>query len=385
MKVVIISCFAEKNNYNRGNFVYEYFNKRNDECYMVYSMFQHSSKKDKLVNDKNWIPINTVSYSKNVSIKRILSHIVFGVRAAKALKKIEPDIVYMAVPPNSVTGFVFKMARRLKMKTIIDIVDMWPESFPTSSKVKKVLSPFMNVWMKLRDDSLKYADALMFECNLYKDILEQKNIKNNNSHVIHLAKNPITNFNSEFVSCIDNTLNICYLGSINLLIDIELIIKLLQDVKIRRKINMHIIGIGDKKEYFLSQLSKNDIKYIDYGPIYDEEQKNKIMSFCDFGINLYRENTMIGLTYKSVDYFSAGLPIINSIKSDTWAFVENEGVGINCNNNNFKTVSSQLINLDSNDISLMKKKAFSLYMNKFENSVVEGQIDRMVETILPNK
>lgn len=78
MKVVVISCFTEKNNYNRGNFVYEYFKKNNHETFLIYSEFQHSSKKFVRENDRNWIPIRTFTYSKNVSVKRLLSHISFG-------------------------------------------------------------------------------------------------------------------------------------------------------------------------------------------------------------------------------------------------------------------------------------------------------------------
>lgn len=385
MKVAVISCFADKNNYNRGNFIYEYFEKRNFNSYIIYSEFRHGSKKVIRENDKNWIPIETLAYTNNVSFKRLLSHIIFGIRAAKALKRLKPDIVYMAVPPNSVTYFAFKIARKLGSKIIIDIVDLWPESFPISNKLKKLLSPFLKVWMKFRDDKLKYADALMFECNLYKETIEKKNIINKNPHIIHLAKNKITNFNPDFSSCIDDTLNICYLGSINLLIDIQLIIRILRDVSRQRKVRMHIIGIGNKKDYFLSQLKQNNIDYIDYGAIYDESEKNKVMNYCDFGINLYRDNTMIGLTYKSVDYFSAALPIINSIKADTWSFVEYNGVGINCYRDNYQTTVERILNISNEEISEMKKQAFELYLNNFESSKVEVKIDKMLATIVPKE
>lgn len=381
MRVAVISCFAEKSNYNRGNFIYEYFKKGNSDCFMIYSEFQHGSKKNVIAHDEQWIPIKTLAYTKNVSIRRLFSHIIFGIKAAKTLKELKPAVVYMAVPPNSVTLFAIKVARKMKCKIIIDIVDLWPESFPVPPEIKKILSPVLNIWKRFRDDTLTHADALLFECGLYKDFLERKNIRNKNSHVIYLAKECRNNPNPEFVSCINNKLNICYLGSINLLIDIDLVVNVLTDVSKQRRLKMHIIGMGDKKSYFLSELLKNNIDFIDYGTIYDELEKNKIMSFCDFGINLYRDNTIIGLTYKSIDYLAAGLPLINSIKGDTWGFIENDVIGINCDRKTFQATITELVQMEAMEISEMKKKAFKFYLNNFESNVVEKKLDFVMQTL----
>lgn len=302
MRVVVISCFADKGDYNRGNFIYEYFKKNSSDCFMIYSEFQHGSKKKSIENDENWIPIKTLAYSKNISIQRILSHIIFGVKTAKTLTRLQPELVYMAVPPNSVTKFVFKIARKMNCKIIIDIVDLWPESLPVPCKIKKLLLPILKIWAKFRDDRLVHADALMFECGLYQEFFDYRNIQNKNSYVIYLSKKGNCDLIQNDNICIDETLNICYLGSINLLIDIDLVVKMMSDITKQRKAKLHIIGIGEKKEYFISELSKYNVDFVDYGAIYDENEKNQLMSFCDFGINLYRDNTMIGLTYKSIDY-----------------------------------------------------------------------------------
>ena len=381
MRVAVISCFTDKSNHSRGNFMYEYFKKRDSDCFMIYSEFQHISKKIVREDDANWISIRTLAYSKNVSAQRLLSHIIFAIKAAKTLKTLKPDLVYMAVPPNSVTLFAMKVARKMKCKIIIDIVDLWPESFPASPKIKSLLWPVLKIWRKFRDDRLIYADALMFECGLYKDYLERETIVHKNPHVIHLAKEGKNNPNPDFLSCHNATLNLCYLGSINLLMDIDLVVKVLKEVSQQRELMLHIIGVGDKKGYFLAELSKAKIDFIDYGAIYDEVEKNKIMSFCDFGINLYRDNTMIGLTYKSIDYFAAGLPLINSIRSDTWHFVENDGVGINCNKDTYQSTVTELVNIKVQEISDMKKKAYACYLDNFESSVVKKKLDKVMDTL----
>ena len=39
-----------------------------------------------------------------------------------------------------------------------------------------------------------------------------------------------------------------------------------------------------------------------------------------------KDSVFVGLTMKSIDYFEAGLPILNTIKGDTWKFVDELGI-----------------------------------------------------------
>lgn len=63
------------------------------------------------------------------------------------------------------------------MKLVFDFIDMWPESMP-GEKLHRTL-PFL-YWKNLRDKSLRYADHIFSECNLYRDRFDTdtKNIIN---------------------------------------------------------------------------------------------------------------------------------------------------------------------------------------------------------------
>ena len=45
---------------------------------------------------------------------------------------------------------------------------------------------------------------------------------------------------------------------------------------------------------------------------------------------MMKSNVCVGLTMKSVEYLAFGLPILNTIRGDTWDLVEKEKVGYNC-------------------------------------------------------
>jgi hypothetical protein len=65
---------------------------------------------------------------------------------------------------------------------------------------------------------------------------------------------------------------------------------------------------------------------------------------------------VVGLTTKSVDYFSLALPIINNIKADTSDLINTRGVGINYN----QTIE-QILCLTDEDIARMKNRAYQCY------------------------
>ncbi|HFM6525006.1 TPA: hypothetical protein ACG854_002936, partial [Enterococcus faecium] len=52
---------------------------------------------------------------------------------------------------------------------------------------------------------------------------------------------------------------------------------------------------------------------------------------CHFGLNLFKSNTIIGLSMKSIEYFRFGLPIISNLSGDTKEIVKRYNVGINYN------------------------------------------------------
>jgi glycosyltransferase involved in cell wall biosynthesis len=126
-----------------------------------------------------------------------------------------------------------------------------------------------------------------------------------------------------------DVLTAVYLGSMNHIIDIDGIVDLLSRVKKKMKVKLHIIGDGESRDRFLSALDEARIGYEFHGFVYEEAEKMKIFSQCDFGINMMKSAVCVGLTMKSVDYFCYGLPIINNIPGDTWVLVEQYDAGVN--------------------------------------------------------
>jgi hypothetical protein len=215
-----------------------------------------------------------------------------------------------------------------KTTLIIDLIDMWPEALPFP-KILKMVFP-LSSWKSLRDSYLCHADQVVTECNLYQTKIRLA-YKDKIMHTLYLAKN--MTINSPIPVLDENKLSLCYLGSINNIIDIDAIGELVKNIcNFSIKVDFHIIGDGEKKTTLLKCLNSAGANVQYHGKIFDEKEKQKIFNTCQFGINIMKQSVFVGLTMKTLDYFAAGLPIINNLHGDTWSLIEELNLGINLEN-----------------------------------------------------
>jgi glycosyltransferase involved in cell wall biosynthesis len=322
--------------------------------------------------DKNFISVKTLSYKRNISFSRILSHIVFASKTKGIIKKEKPDLIYVTIPPNTAAYSTIKIAsNNKKIKVIIDIVDIWPETLPIPIVCKRYFNFFVGwFWKYLRNYALKRADYIICQSNYFKQKLT---LKGNNIQVIHLAKiikyreKPTVNVASGKVT------KIAYLGSMNTITDFDILLKISKVLGLNN-IELILIGDGEKKDWLLSALKENNIKHTYFGKIFEEEKKKKILSKCDFGFNGYKSNTEVALSYKSIDYLSYGLPLINSAKNDTWDCVEKHNIGFNYNENTIDQLIENLKTLKSKELEKMKKNAYQCFLENFTWDKYEAQM-----------
>lgn len=330
-KAILISCFDwyEK----RLEPIRETLLAQNFDVMIVLCDFDHISKEYFAKKKSHCVYISVPKYNKNLSVNRLYSHVVFARKVYGILMDIKPDFVYALLPPNSIAECCVRYKKKTKVKLVFDIIDLWPESIPIG--VLQNTPPFL-VWKNLRNRNLKYADYIFTECALYQD--ELKNVLCEKYSTLYLFKNQTEceKRSIDIESCKEHnnkTISLGYVGSMNYIVDISSIVdvvKFFQDNGM--EVDLHLIGDGEGRKHLLEELYKIKCKTNYYGKIFDEQEKIKILSKCDFGLNLMVDTVKVGLTIKSIDYFSYGLPIINNIKGDTWKIVEDYEIGYNITN-----------------------------------------------------
>jgi len=365
MKAVILTCY--ESNEERVEFVYETLKQKDFDIDVITTDFSHIKKSKRNNIPNNYISINTKPYSKNLSLKRITSHRKFSKDAFSIVEDIKPDLIWLMIPANSLA----KQANEYKknnpsVKIIIDVIDMWPESLPVN--LSKQLLPF-KIWKNLRSNNLNCADYIVSECDMYQEILSKE--YNGKLSTIYWSKDYSIDKDKQNIE--DNHLSLCYLGSINNIIDTDLIAKIISNID--DDVKLHVIGEGENTEYFLNQLQNVcDVTY--YGPIRDEDKKAEILNKCHAGLNIYKKGLYIGLTVKCIDYFENGLPIINNIDGDTRNMVDNYNLGFNVDD---KTIldSKQIKTLRNNNLHI-----YDFYKNNFSKESFIEKCNKVIDEVL---
>ena len=327
-RVVLISAFGYYD--NRLKYVEKYYLEKGMSVTVIVSDFSHANKKcieNKAVGLKY---IHAKEYNKNLSFARIFSHMDFAKNVLAEVVKLAPAIVYSIIPPNSLAKQLVKYKKKSGCKLYFDIFDMWPETMPVPKIIKMCAFIPFKYWSDLRDKSLVHADKIYLESVLYKDTLKKK-VRQNCQSLPLVCENAVNEISKIEI---DKTLELGYIGSINNIIDIDVIASLVCSLNNIMRTRVHVIGNGEKSEEFVSALENAGAEVIFYGPIYDVLEKQSILLNCHYGINIMKETVLVGLTMKSMEYFSVGLPLLNNIKGETWGFVENYGVGYNINSFN---------------------------------------------------
>lgn len=257
-------------------------------------------------------------YRKNVSLARVASHRVFVRNLARWLhspQAAEQDIVYSAYPLMATNLLLGKHKARLGYKLIVDVQDVWPESFssvvPFLKKVPHKLLPFAS----RANRAYRCADALVAVSQTYLDRAKEAN-PNVPGEAVYIGTDfaaiaPPPRFRSK-------TTRLFYLGTLSYSYDVETVCKgvrkLLDDGE---NVELHIMGGGPDLEK-LKQYENRAIKFYGYLP-YSEMMS--IAKGCDIAVNAIQSYSMASITNKLSDYMALQKPILNSQVNDEVAEV----------------------------------------------------------------
>ena len=103
--------------------------------------------------------------------------------------------------------------------------------------------------------------------------------------------------------------------------------------------------------------------------IYDIQEKQAIFDQCSFGLNIMKSSVCIGLTMKSVDYLTGGLPIINTIGGDTEHLINSRNIGIPLLREQPEETANQILSLTDSQLLQMRENALSCFRDYFSEDI----------------
>lgn len=381
-EAIIITAFFNYDYPIRIKYLESYLSSINYNVTIVSADYDHRNKIEYKSNKDNLVLIHVPPYKKNLSLKRIASHYAFAKGTKAFIKTKKPDLVYCITPPNLLIKNLSPLKRKGIIKELVyEVEDLWPETLPLKNSLKRLASPLLWMWARIRNNSIRYADRLVFECDLFKTFIVKKNPSlEEKSNTIYLSKENCIFGNDHGITKNYTSINFLYLGSINNLIDINLIANLLEKTSNIIPCSLTIIGGGENASLLIEKCEKNNIHVDNYGIVFDEKKKQNIIEGCDFALNIMNEYVFVGATMKSLEYFHYGLPIINNIGGDTAKIVEEYCCGINIENRNLDKSVFSIVNIYKQGVYEKFSNGSRLaYMTFFEPSVFYKKIKAIIK------
>ncbi|MBU5436822.1 glycosyltransferase family 4 protein [Tissierella sp. MSJ-40] len=364
--ILIISHFVdfpfEKGN-DRFCYIAEKLRLYGNQVEIVTSDYIHVSKsyrhKDSVellkLNYKTTI-LHEPSYLKNVSLKRVYSHYVFGKNLESyLLGRDKPDIIYCAVPSLNVAKVAAKYAKKNNIRFIIDVQDLWPEAFKMVFNVP-VLSDALFYPMKKQADYIyDAADEIIAVSNTYMNRALKVNRKCKEGHSIFLGTE-LASFDSlmeknKFIGKPETEIWLTYVGTLGHSYDLTCVIDALKILEGKGIKNIKFIAIGDGPlKFMFENYAKEKGVYVEFIGRLEYGKMAGILKSCDIAINPIKAGSAGSIINKVGDYSAAGLPVLNTQECTEYRnLVDEYQIGLNCQNNNAEDLATKLVQLYENE------------------------------------
>ena len=349
--------------------------------------------------------LHSIGYKKNISIFRFINHYLIGCKFYKcAQEELKPDIILSSLPTLKLSLSAVKYGKKMNIPVVLDMRDMWPDVFldfiPSWAKgiahilflpIHLMLSKacigathiigitpgFVNWGVKCANRNPTSLDKSFF-LGYSENAPEKKDIENAEQFwkKYGLSKN-------------SNEFNICYFGNLGH----SFVPAFINIINAARKIKAEnypirfiICGSGDNLNCY-KRLSGDCNNIIFPGRI-NKDQIWTLLRMSSIGLLPYMNSKsfVISLPNKSIEYLSAGLPIVSSLKGVLGELLSNHNCGITYESENVNDLNSKLIYLFNNPEILkeMSKNAFDLYKEKFVAEKVYNDLIDYLELVVKN-
>ncbi len=338
-KIILVSLFYYEESDNiRISTIYQLLKEKGADVELITTDFNHRIKQKhnpgQHPSDITFLPVPP--YKKNIDFRRLYSHVVFAVRLKRYLNKLSfrPATVYCLVPAVTAGLVCGNYCEKEKIPFIVDVIDLWPESFIILSRYKKLLGFLTFPWKRIAEKVYRSADYLFAGSEEYARYSQKFNHKTKAVSVylgtdVEKCKALAASSNLK----IDKPSGqkwICFGGMLGNSYDIDIILESFKKLSNLNRYDVKLIFIGDgqeagnilefKKKYDLNIEVTGFLCYADY---------INYLSYADVAINSFKKGTRVAYSYKFNDYLSAGIPVLNNVGGEMADLVSKYGFGLN--------------------------------------------------------
>lgn len=376
------------------------------------STFDHARKRarfnaDTLIDISNRFRINllhSVPYRKNVSVSRIVNHC--GV-ARKFLRLAgsdpKPDLILCSLPTLELSSAATEYGKERCIPVVLDVRDLWPDLFVESVPVwgqrivRLLLYPMFaavrsacskaaaitGVTPAFVDWGVSYANRP--RTHLDRDFPLGYSNKVPSKEAIMEAerfweKQGVTKSKHEFITC--------FFGTMGRQFELETAIEGARRLKLQnRPFRFILCGSGENLAFY--KRLANGCENVVFPGWVGAAEIWTLMRMSSVGLAPYRSssNFINNLPNKPIEYLSAGLPIVSSLKGILKDLLSNYDCGVSYENGNGERLASALSCLydQPERLRTLSENARALYQEKFVAEKVYGEMSDYLEEVAGTK
>lgn len=328
--------------------------KRGHNVELIISDFEHELKSvrkrdDYSVYNFKITPLHEPVYMKNLSLKRLYAHYVWGKSVGRYLDSMKnvPDVIYVAIPSLTVAREAADYCKKHGSKYIVDIQDIWPEAFQMVAP--RIVSPCFKPFAWYINYAYTAADLVVAVSDTYRDRGLSVNKKDNTGLTVYIG-----NDGGAFdegretykVEKPENEFWLAYIGTMGFSYDLKCVIDAVKIVNERGNLKQTVkfvaMGRGPLLEEFKAYADNAGIAHEFTGALPYKQMVGKMCS-CDVVMNCINKGAAQSVTNKVGDYALSGLPVINTQENLEYrGLVEGYQCGINCECGNAEQVADAI-------------------------------------------
>ena len=370
------------------------------------STFSHQRKtllyeKDTALEVEPGFQLNLIHagrYQKNISLGRYFHHRLLARRfSEEARERPVPNVIVCAFPTIDLANQAVSYAKRNGVPIIIDIRDLWPDTFLDKSPkfLKGILRVLLIQDFQRTKELLRNADSLAAiskGCLIWG--LRYANRHENDDDKIfytgypeeNIGKHEISDRIKAFKQRIEGKIVFTFIGSFGHSYELGLICKAARRLIQMGLSNIHFALAGDGQQFKSVLRNARSLPNVSLLGWLDRFEIFDLLNLSHIGL-VPCLSVIDAMPNKPFEYLSAGLPILSSLEGEMEAIMTNHNIGCSYKSGDIDTFLKLIIKLSSDEKLRLQQShnAIRLFRNKFSSKIIYAAYANHVEHIARKK
>lgn len=278
-------------------------------------------------------------YSKNISVRRLISQYTFGKNLEKylAARDSVPDVIYCAMPSPDAARVCAQYAKQHGIPFVVDIQDLWPEAFGMRFRAPRLIKTLFHGMTRASRTAYEQADLVVGVSQTYVSHAERTVGKTLPTSVVYLGASLQPSEEAADLKGDDRSsknIRIAYAGTLSHSYDLPTVIDAMELLGSERtqsaSLELVVLGDGPMRTDFEDYARQKNVQATFFGRLPYPDMLAELRS-SDIAVNPIVAGSAGSVLNKVGDYAAAGIPVVNTQESPEYReLLDRYEAGLNC-------------------------------------------------------